>query len=239
MGKYPVTTAEYLAFLNDLVAQGRETEAMRACPRRLNAAERTDATPMFDWAKNGEFMLQADRGPALPVTFVDWYGALAYSVWLGEKTALPWRLPNELEREKAARGTDARLVPWGNHLDATFACVLESHQGVPGLYPVDAYAGDESVYGIRGLAGNVRDWCINLWKTAGPLMDNARLQLDPAPMEDNDYRIIRGGAWGNTMNYGRAATRFGARPGTCWHSVGVRLTRFFEKSNRLRCVTTT
>ncbi len=111
-----------------------------------------------------------------------------------------WRLPDELEREKAARGADGRLTPWGNHLDATFACVLESHHGPPAPPDVDTYPADESPYGIRGLAGNVRDWCVNRWSIDGPRVEDGRLQLDPKPPEDDDCRIIRGGAWGGTIN---------------------------------------
>ncbi|KYF88553.1 hypothetical protein BE20_40675 [Sorangium cellulosum] len=229
IGRFPVTNREYLAFLNDLVEQGREGEAVEACPRKPGpgGAERAEATPVFERTADGQFALPPDWAPDLPVALIGWHAASAYARWLAEKTGQPWRLPGELEREKAARGADGRLVPWGNHLDATFACVLESHRGPPGPAVVDTYPADESPYGVRGLAGNVRDWCIDLWKLEGPLVAAGRLRLDPAPPEDDDFRIIRGGGWGSTINHSRAATRFGSRPETRWHGVGLRAVRSF------------
>ena len=71
--------------------------------------------------------MQLDR----PVVLVDWYGATAYARWFMERTGKPWRLPNELEREKAARGADGRLLPWGDHVDPTFACVVDTSPAEP------------------------------------------------------------------------------------------------------------
>ena len=223
----PVTTAEYLAFLNDLVAEGREGEAMAACPRLPGGDQM--ALPRH---RGGFFELPPDREelrwrPDWPVTLIEWHAASAYLRWLGEKTGRPWRLPNELEREKAARGADGRLAPWGDHLDATFACVLESHRGTPEPAAIGAYLTDESPYGVRGLAGQVRDWCVNIWKPEGPLVENGRLLLDPAPPGDDDYRIIRGGSWASTINHSRASARSGARPRTHWRFVGLRGVRAF------------
>jgi serine/threonine-protein kinase len=227
MGGSPVTMAEYLAFLNDLVAHGREVEAMAACPRLPGGDQ-----PALPRNGGGLFELPPDREGLRwrldwPAALVDWHAASAYLRWLGERTKQPWRLPNELEREKAARGVDGRLMPWGDHLDATFACVLESHRGTPEPAAVGTYPADVSPYGVRGLSGHVRDWCINVWKPEGPLVENGRLSLDPALPEDDDYRIIRGGSWGNTINSSRAAARLGARPRTCWHFVGLRGARAF------------
>ena len=166
--------------------------------------------------------------PDMPVVLVDWHAACAYARFVRSTTGRPFRLPNELEREKAARGADGRLLPWGDHLDATFACARESHRGTPGRVRWGSYPADESPYGVRGLAGDVREWCVNLWKPGGPLVEASRLSLDPAPAEDPDFRVLRGGAWGSSMTNGRAASRFGGRPGMCWLGVGVRLARRYS-----------
>ena len=64
-----------------------------------------------------------------PVCMVDWYNATAYSRWLASDTTLPWRLPEELEWEKSARGVDGRFFPWGDGFDATRGCMRDSKKG--------------------------------------------------------------------------------------------------------------
>lgn len=228
LGRFPVTNAEYLAFLNDLVAKGQIDLALRSCPRKPGTAADA-AEPVFLRDSVGKFLLPNDNDARLPAVLMDWHAASAYAAWVAEQSRKPWRLPNELEREKAARGVDGRLVPWGNQLEANYACVVESHRGEPLAVTVDTYPTDESLYGVRGLAGNVRDWCINVWKLEGPLVEKERLQLDAALPTDDDFRIIRGGNWGGPMQHSRSATRFGARPGMFWWGVGMRLARTIRR----------
>jgi formylglycine-generating enzyme required for sulfatase activity len=226
MGRFPVTCGEYLAFLNDLVGTGQEAEAIAACPRRaLGPSDGRGVLSVFSRAADGRFVLPPDWAPDLPVVQMDWHAASAHARWWGRKTGRPVRLPNELEREKAARGADGRLLPWGNHPDATFACALESHRGSPERVAVNTYPADEGPHGVRGLAGNVRDWCLNLWKLSGPAVRRERLELDAAPPEDDDFRAIRGGTWGSSMANSRAAARFGGRPEMWTLSVGMRIAR--------------
>ncbi len=226
IGRFPVTSADYLVFLDDLVDSGQEVEAAAACPRReLGAASSGEVLPVFRRGADGRFLLPPDWAPDLPVVLIDWHAATAYARWRGQKTGHPVRLPNELEWEKAARGADGRFLPWGNHMDAAFTCALESHRGPPGRMAVSDYASDESPFGVRGLAGNVRDWCINVWRLEGPTTHNRRLQIDPASPEDPDFRAIRGGTWGSALVNGRAAARFGGRPERWTLAVGIRVAR--------------
>lgn len=229
--RFPVTNAEYLAFLNDLVSSGREAEALAASPRsQLGRAASAEEHLALRRDGAGLFTLRPASAdppwdPGAPVVLVDWYAATAYAGWLAARTGQPWRLPNEIEREKASRGVDGRLQPWGNHVDATFACVLDGFEGEPRQERVSGHPFDESPYGVRGLAGNVRDWCINVWRHEGPLVEDGRLRLDPAAPGDPDFRVIKGGAWASTMIHSRAAARFGARPGVCRPVVGIRVAR--------------
>jgi serine/threonine-protein kinase len=159
------------------------------------------------------------------VAFVSWHGALGYARWLAARTGKPWRLLNELEWEKAARGVDGRRVPWGDFVDPTFACMLGSHPGVPGRLPVDGYPVDESPYGARGMAGNVRDWCVNVWKPDGPEVRGGVAQVEAAEGGDPALRAARGGSWTTAPNLCRLAGRFAAEPAERFGGLGFRLAR--------------
>ena len=234
--RFPVTNAEYLTFLNDLVASGREAEALAACPKsQIGMGDAAGEHPAFGRGEGGRFQLVGDElgrpmQPDWPVVLIDWHAAMAYTRWLSARTGQPWRLPNELEREKAARGADGRLCPWGDHLDATFACALDSHVAEPGRVPVDSYPLDESPLGVRGLAGNSRDWCLNVWNREGPKVRGGRLELDAADMDDPDFRAVRGGAWTSPLSFSRAAARFGNRPRPRRTNIGLRVARSLFRS---------
>lgn len=237
MRRFPVTTEEYLEFLNDLVASGREAEAIAACPRAH--ASVSDASDELILRRDGAGMflpppdVEGSRwGRDWPAVLVDWHAATAYARWLAERTGRPWRLPHELEREKAARGADGRLLPWGDHLEPTFACVVDATSNESSREAVTGHPTDESPFGVRGLAGNTRDWCMNVWKHEGPEIAGERACLDAASPEEPDFRVLKGGAWTGAMINGRAAARFGARPGTRRLAVGLRVARPYPGQRR-------
>ncbi|MDI1476504.1 SUMF1/EgtB/PvdO family nonheme iron enzyme [Polyangium sp. y55x31] len=233
IGRYPVTNEAYLAFLNDLVRAGREAEALGACPR-TNPGTRSGAGEALSYARraDGLFVLREDdpgetwqpRGPAV---LMDWRGAMEYARWLSIRTRKPYRLVHEIEREKATRGVDGRAFPWGNHFDPTFACMLSSHTGDPGRVEVSTYPLDEGPYGMRGGAGNSRDFCANVWTFEGPRIEEGRLIAEVATSEDPGYRSVRGGAWSSVENHCRAAARFALRPDQRRSAIGLRVGRTF------------
>jgi serine/threonine-protein kinase len=231
--RFPVTNAEYLAFLNDLIDTGRLEEALTVCPRsELGMGDAGGGQLALLRDETGHFVLGADalgrpQQPDWPVVLVDWHAALAYARWLAARTGAAWRLADELEREKAARGVDGRRVPWGDQLDATFACVLDSHAGDIARVAVHHYDLDESQYRVRGLAGNSRDWCINRWRFEGPRVEGGRLVCEQAALDDPSYRAVRGGAWSSQLHLSRSACRFAARPDVRRMNVGLRLVRSF------------
>jgi serine/threonine-protein kinase len=233
VGRFPVTNNEYLAFLNDLLAEGREDEALAACPRpNRGTMEGADEQLSYDRAPDGAFRLKAlDPGevwsPRGPAALMSWHGAIAYARWAATRSGLPYRLPSEIEREKATVGVDGRLYPWGDHFDPTWTCMAGSHVGYPGRADVDAYPMDESPYGLRGGAGNSRDFCLEVWTLAGPALAGARLVIEPAPLEGSDYRSVRGGAWAAVQSTCRAAARFASRPAERWSTTGLRVAREF------------
>ena len=95
-----------------------------------------------------------------PVVLVSHADAEAFAVWMSEITGQTWRLPTELEWEKAARGTDGRLFPWGNVWDPD---LLNSHDAGPfETMPVGSFPGGASPYGMRDAAGQVFEWTADL-----------------------------------------------------------------------------
>ena len=112
-----------------------------------------------------------------PVIRISWPEASAYAAWIGK------RLPTEIEWEKAARGTDARLFPWGNDWDENR--VVSSRDGA---LKVGSKLEGASPYGALDMAGNVYEWTSN-WYDAYP----------DAPIKFAEYgttmKVIRGGGY--------------------------------------------
>lgn len=224
--RFSLTNAEYLAYLNALVAAGREDEAIAHCPRALTTSHGGTPTLMLAHTPGVGFELAPDPqgDPWLPehaVVNVSWYDAEAYCRWRAEREGLPWRLPREAEWEKAARGVDGRFFPWGDSFDATFCCMRDSHPGLPTMPKVTQFPADLSVYGLRGAAGIVRDWCADTWRPqsfaamGGP---NAN-PSGPTP------RVYRGGSWLDHAIATRCAGRAWTHPIDLFSRIGFRLVR--------------
>jgi len=184
----------------------------------------------------GAFELRTDADgdrwePDWPVSHTNWRGARAYLAWLGERTGRPWRLPGELEWEKAARGVDGRSYPFGHHIDPTWCNIRQSWPGRPNPVGVREDPLDESPFGVRGMCGNTRDRCAELGdatsttpgavvrRTSGgepwspDELEGGRAGLAvvvPPPLgdpESSDSRVIRGGAWDGGPDNARSARR--------------------------------
>jgi formylglycine-generating enzyme required for sulfatase activity/tRNA A-37 threonylcarbamoyl transferase component Bud32 len=230
MRRFPVTNRELLAFLNALADEGREAEALSFCPRTV-ASPGGSGRLIYLRDASGHFSLE-EGGPGAwqlewPVVLVDHRSAMAYAAWLAARTGKPFRLPCDLEREKAARGADGRYFPWGNEAEVSFACVAESNTQDPWPAEVQRHPFDESPYGARGLAGNTRDFCFNVWREGGNVPDGGRRSLPTLVGADDDFRIVKGGAWGSTLVHSRAAGRFATRPGHRHLTTGLRVVRSF------------
>jgi len=94
----------------------------------------------------------------LPVSNVSWFDAKAYCSWLNK------RLPSESEWEKAARGTDGRIYPWGNEWQANAAKISYSEKWPDAVAAVGSFNQDQSSYGIYDLAGNVFEWVADTYR---------------------------------------------------------------------------
>lgn len=233
--RFAVTNRAYLAFLNDLVVAGRPDEALAAAPRDKTSHRDDGARLVYNVCDDGRFSLKTvdvdtrtRLPPGSPLMFVSWHGARAFCEWRSGREGGRWRLPDELEWEKAARGVDGRFFVWGDHPESTWACVLGAHTDDPTRMDVDTFPLDCSAYGVRGMAGNARDFCENLWQADGPDTPGGLLRPVPADDDDDEYRSVRGGAWASVIHHSRVGSRFGARPGIGFANVGFRCARSLD-----------
>ena len=232
--RFNVTNREYIAFLDHLVDQGAEAEALRYAPRDTTHSEADSGALVYGRDGAGHFELIPDPDgdlwmPEWPVCMVDWNSARRYASWLAEQTRQPWRLPAELEWEKAARGVDGRLFPWGDGFDASWSCIANGHPERSLLAEVDTYPVDQSVYGVRGLSGNMADHCADPFQRDGPVVRGDRVpRPHPEDATSCRYRIVRGGSWADVPRSARPANRVRLEP---WYRVsytGIRLARSFS-----------
>jgi len=224
--RHPVTNAEYLAFLDDLAARGLADLALRRAPRERSGTVGAEGALIYAF-DGRKFSLRPDEdgdvwAPDWPVTMVDWAAAREYAHWVASASGLPWRLPLEAEWEKAARGVDGRFYPWGDHYDASWASNSASRPGRPLPSAVTAFPVDESVYGVRGMAGNMQDWCED------PYSPDGERPAGSDGAEDPDVeRIVRGGGWASAPAAARLAVRDWFVPGLRYSALGFRLARPF------------
>lgn len=148
---------------------------------------------------------------------VSWRDAVAYAAWLAQVTSIPWRLPTEAEWEKAARGTDGRIYPWGNQWDKTRANTAE---GGPGdSTPVGEYLIGASPYGAQDMVGNVAEWTSSLQK---PYPYNADDGRENQNRNLTDFRVLRGGSWFSNSRV-RTAQRSSDSPDYVQVGIGFRV----------------
>lgn len=143
-----------------------------------------------------------------PVVQISWNDAVAYCRWLDATinrnfpTGWTFRLPTEAEWEKAARGGDGRIFPWGNEFDKN-KCNTEEG-GRRDTTPVGEYSSrGNSPYGCADMAGNVWEWTHSLWKDYPYLINDGR---EEEKVEDA-YRVLRGGAFDSSSRSVRCAYR--------------------------------
>ena len=151
MSKYPVTRELFLHFLTE--------------------------TGWPYSARDREALLAASPYPNCPATNISWSDAKEYCRWLRKSTGEYYSLPHEIEWERAARGIDGRLYPWGNEEPTDAYACFQGNTHFTSTVPVNSFPYNASPYGCCDMVGNVWEWCLD--------------KVDNPP----GARILRGGAW--------------------------------------------
>ena len=197
----PITNAQYAAFVAATGHPAPDVDPVTWTGYRL--IHPYERTRRHAWIGGAPPAGRADH----PVVLVSHHDALAYAAWLSRVTGRAWRLPSELEWEKAVRGTDGRRFPWGNRWDPGRLNIHD--QGPFDTLPVGNFPEGASPFGLFDGAGQVFEW------TATPAGGSG---TRPRRF------IVKGGSWDDSgCGVCRPAARHG-RPADIKHIlIGFRL----------------
>ncbi|PYL63784.1 MAG: hypothetical protein DMF25_09390 [Verrucomicrobia bacterium] len=170
-----------------------------------------------------------DRHPVVHVSSLD---AIKFCQWLSTRERKKYRLPTEAEWEYAARGTDGRKYPWGNHEGrgdlANFAdrntvfawSDREIDDGYAESSPVGAFPLGASPFGMEDMAGNVWEWCLDYYEDEAY---RGAPKVNPRGPTAGTRRVYRGGSWKSRFNSLRATTRGSNVPSYSCNDLGFRI----------------
>jgi len=186
----------------------------------------SEAVPAADWRHPQGLTSSISGLDEHPVVQLNWYAAQAYCQWVGGQ------LPSEAQWEKAARGSDGRLFPWGNEMPkGVFLNAADANLPVPWAKndqddghrytsPVGNYPAGASPYGVLDLAGNAWEWTRSLYRDYPYKLDDGR-ELSADPLQ-TDLVTMRGGCWYDDYGSVRATLRYGGKADQSTDGTGFR-----------------
>lgn len=178
IGKYPVTNRQYEVFVQ---------EAGGHAP--------------LHW-KNGKIPPGKEEHPVVNATWMD---AEAFCRWASQITEKMVRLPTEAEWEKAARGTDGRKYPWGNHPPSKNLCNYIQTNWIYDTSTIGKYSPQgDAPYGCGDMAGNIWEWCADWYHN---YFYSITPEKNPQGPQLGEGRVIRGGAYTSHAYMLRSAYR--------------------------------
>jgi formylglycine-generating enzyme required for sulfatase activity len=202
---YPVTNAQFRAF----------TEAADGW-----SLDRWWTAQGLAWRQSATVWCQGDSPDNFPCVQVSWHAAVAFANWVSGQTKrmsgakCTIRLPSEPEWERAARGLDGRLYPWGSDFDPNRCNMKDS--GIGGLCSVGIFPGGLSVAGAHDMVGGTWEWCASL---SLPYPYDAEREN----LEASGKRVIRGGSFNRDAGGVRCAVRREDPPDHAGGSISFRV----------------
>lgn len=185
IAKYPVTVMQFKAFLDaeDGFIESQWWQGLEISPHLREIPEINQDNPLNN-----------------PCDCVSWYEAVAFCRWLSYNKNYEHTLPTEMEWEKAARGTDGLIYPYGNRFDSTMGNTWPA--GIRKSCAVGIFIRGISPYGVADMSGNVFEWCLSRWSYL--FFSHTYKQIN---VNTDDIRLLKGGAWRSSEKYARAALR--------------------------------
>ncbi len=208
MGKFEVTNAQFVKFLNAVKRRGNDNE-----PWFETKAEDSDS---HITGSVGNFKVETGYDDH-PMIEVSWYGATAYAKWLSDQTGETYRLPTEAEWEYAARAGTETKYWWGNDIGKNNAnCDSGCGDNFEYTSPVGAF--DANKFGLYDTSGNIWEW------TCSEFTDKYNGKEKQCVTSASRF-VLRGGSWGNTPWNVRSAYRDRVEPTYRLEFYGFRLVR--------------
>lgn len=212
MAKYPVTVAQFQAFVEDAAHEPEDSVCLRAIAN--HAVVRVswhEACAYCDWLTQ---KLRGWEGTPSPLKrlLCEGWGVV---------------LPSEAEWEKGARGDDARIYPWGGEPDPNCANYYDT--GIGATSAVGCFPRGASPFGVLDAGGNVWEWTRSLWgkrweESEFPYpYDPADTRRENIRASDEIARVVRGGAFFDVYGYVRCAVRYGFDPDFRYYDLGFRV----------------
>jgi formylglycine-generating enzyme required for sulfatase activity len=212
--RYEVTFTQYVAFLNKMGPNSHVNGCGGQPCVAVNGAgsgEKPNSYIRFDGLR---YVVTTPLYVDRPVNYVTWYGADAYCKAIGR------RLPTEAEWERAARGLQGRLYPWGDAWDETRArSSRPTNQGGPDL--ANNFPTGTTPEGVYNMAGNVSEWTAD-WYDPNQYRNTQPGAIDPKGPPSGEKKVTRGGDWDAVPFFLRAVHRREVDPRDPRNSIGFR-----------------